>query len=110
MRLIQKTAFAIALATLATTAISVTTAAPYTTNQAPDRYEMDRPEYLAGYAYAARYCNTHHIDTGKVPASVLAARDQRTKQLYGDKATLTRLFVSGFNQAMRDMGFEGPIL
>jgi hypothetical protein len=40
-------------------------AAPYTTNQAPDRYEMDRAECLAGYAYAVRYCNSHHIDIGR---------------------------------------------
>jgi hypothetical protein len=110
MRLTQKAAFAIALSTL-TGAIFPTTsmAAPYTTNQAPDRYEMDRAEYLAGYAYAVRYCNTHHIDIGKVPDAVFSARDQRTKQLYGGKATPTRIFVSGFNQALRDMGFEGPI-
>lgn len=110
MRLTRKQVLAIALLTLSATIISVPSiAAPYTTNQAPDRYEMDRPEYLAGYAYAVRYCNMHHIETGKVPDSVFTARDQRTKQLYGDKATPTRIFVSGFNQALRDMGFEGLI-
>jgi hypothetical protein len=104
---LYKLILTMAVAMITATAVIPTIAAPYTTNQAPDRYEMDRPEYLAGYAYAVRYCNLHHIETGSpIPDSVFTARDAMAAKRFKGKADSIRIYISGFNQALRDIGFS----